>query len=217
MSEFKIAAAQIASVRGDLGGNIRLHAAAITAAAARGGLSPGVPGTASNRLRTGPRRRVGNQRNGRTLGPPRRAGRSTPDGCRCGCVFAGRWSEARTGGHPVCREWLDAHLRQDAPGGPANRPTSLLALLNPHDRGLPTGAETATRHRRCEHVGRRVNEIQHCCVTTKPLLMGLPAATAAASSGSPTSRGGWSRRSLDSRQKPLASTISPPATVPRAP
>ena len=37
MSEFKIAAAQIASVRGDLGGNIRLHAAAITAAAAPGG------------------------------------------------------------------------------------------------------------------------------------------------------------------------------------
>jgi predicted amidohydrolase len=36
MSQFKIAAAQIASVRGDLGGNIRLHAAAITAAAARG-------------------------------------------------------------------------------------------------------------------------------------------------------------------------------------
>ena len=36
MSEFKIAAAQFASVRGDLAGNIRIHTAAITAAAARG-------------------------------------------------------------------------------------------------------------------------------------------------------------------------------------
>jgi NAD+ synthase (glutamine-hydrolysing) len=36
MSEFRIAAAQIASLRGDLDGNIRVHAAAITAAAARG-------------------------------------------------------------------------------------------------------------------------------------------------------------------------------------
>ena len=35
MSEFKIAAAQTASVRGDLAGNIRIHAAAITAAAAQ--------------------------------------------------------------------------------------------------------------------------------------------------------------------------------------
>jgi len=35
MSEFKIAAAQFASVRGDLAGNIRVHAAAITAAAAQ--------------------------------------------------------------------------------------------------------------------------------------------------------------------------------------
>jgi predicted amidohydrolase len=36
MSKFKIAAAQVASVRGDLAGNIRTHAAAITAAAERG-------------------------------------------------------------------------------------------------------------------------------------------------------------------------------------
>jgi predicted amidohydrolase len=36
MSEFKIAAAQIASVRGDVAGNIRMHVAAITGAAARG-------------------------------------------------------------------------------------------------------------------------------------------------------------------------------------
>ncbi|HEY2910226.1 MAG TPA: nitrilase-related carbon-nitrogen hydrolase [Gemmataceae bacterium] len=35
MSEFKIAAAQVASVRGDLEGSIRTHAAAITAAAQR--------------------------------------------------------------------------------------------------------------------------------------------------------------------------------------
>ncbi len=36
MHEFKIAAAQFASVRGDLAGNIRVHAAAIAAAAAHG-------------------------------------------------------------------------------------------------------------------------------------------------------------------------------------
>jgi predicted amidohydrolase len=36
MSQFKIAAAQVASVRGDVAGNIRTHAAAITAAAERG-------------------------------------------------------------------------------------------------------------------------------------------------------------------------------------
>jgi predicted amidohydrolase len=36
MSEFKIAAAQVASVRGDLAGNIRTHAAAIRSAAERG-------------------------------------------------------------------------------------------------------------------------------------------------------------------------------------
>jgi predicted amidohydrolase len=36
MSEFKIAAAQVASVRGDIAGNVRTHAAAITSAAEQG-------------------------------------------------------------------------------------------------------------------------------------------------------------------------------------
>jgi predicted amidohydrolase len=35
MSEFKIAAAQVASVRGDLAGNIQTHAAAVASAALR--------------------------------------------------------------------------------------------------------------------------------------------------------------------------------------
>src|SRR4051812_8448219 len=36
MSEFKIAAAQVASIRGDIAGNIRTHAAAIMSAAEHG-------------------------------------------------------------------------------------------------------------------------------------------------------------------------------------